>query len=326
MRILIKGAGVTGLTAAYALARRGLQVEVSERCALPGPGASHCAGGMLAPWCEGETAPDRVVEAGKLSIDWWTDVLPHLVRRNGTLVVAPARDTQELERFANRTSHFKWLGEDEIARLEPALSGRFRRGLFFPGEAHLDPRSALAGLYEKLLEHGVTFHFNAPEHPEAGFSKVVDCTGKTAIRSGSGLRGVRGEMLHLRTPDIRLSRPVRLLHPRFPLYVVPQSNRRFMVGATMIESENEGAISARSLMELLNAAYALHPAFGEAEVLETASGIRPAYADNIPAAHGTGKHISINGMYRHGYLMAPALAEELAEWLVQSHHALEAAQ
>lgn len=311
MTILIKGAGVAGLTAAFALARKGFSVTVVDPNE-PGSGASHYAGGMLAPWCEGETAPDTVVEAGVEAIGWWDVALPGLVERKGTLVVAPPRDQSELERFAGRTTHHEWLDEAAIAELEPALAGRFRRGLFFRDEAHVDPRAALAGLMEALLRMGVQI---LPEADEHHFTHLIDCTGRAAIQSGSQLRGVRGEMLYLKTPDITLSRPVRLLHPRIPLYVVPRGDGRFMVGATMIESEHDGAISARSLMELLNAAYTLHPAFGEAEVIETGTGIRPAYADNIPRITGEGRHLAINGMYRHGYLMAPALAEELAERL-----------
>lgn len=308
MTILIKGAGVAGLTVAFALARRGRTVTLLDFSA-PGMGASYYAGGMLAPWCEGETAPEVVVAAGVQAIDWWEHALPGLVERKGTLVVAATRDQSELERFARRTRRYEWLDEAGIAELEPALEGRFRRGLVFRDEAHLDPRAALAGLMEALTDMGVKI---LTEADERAFSHVIDCTGRAAIKPGSQLRGVRGEMLYLHTRELALSRPVRLLHPRIPLYVVPRGDGRFMVGATMIESEHDGPISARSLMELLNTAYALHPAFGEAEVIETGTGIRPAYADNIPRIVGSGRHFSINGMYRHGFLMAPQLAEELA--------------
>ena len=316
MSILIKGAGVAGLTAAYALVRRGLEVTIVDPAERPGHGASHYAGGMLAPWCERETAPPEIETLAATAIDWWDAALPGLVARKGTLVVAPHRDRSELERFANRTRHHQWLDEDGIAALEPALAGRFRRGLFFAGEAHLDPRAALAALVGSLADMGVRI---LRETNERDFARVIDCTGCAAIVPGSGLRGVRGEMLYLQSQDIALSRPVRLLHPRIPLYVVPRGEGRFMVGATMIESDHDGPISARSLMELLNAAYALHPAFGEASLVETGSGIRPAYDDNVPRLMGSGRHFSINGMYRHGFLAAPALAEQLAEKLVEEH-------
>ncbi len=155
---------------------------------------------------------------------------------------------------------------------------------------------------------GVTF---LREADERAFSHIIDCTGRAAIVPRSQLRGVRGEMLYLTTQDLTLSRPVRLLHPRIPLYVVPRGDGRFMVGATMIESEHDGHIRALADGTAERGLYA-HPAFGEAEVIETGTGIRPAYADNIPRIAGSGRHLAINGMYRHGFLMAPALAEELA--------------
>ena len=146
-------------------------------------------------------------------------------------------------------------------------------------------------------------------------------TAPASRRAIGGLRGVRGEMLLLRTPEVALSRPVRLLHPRIPVYVVPRADHFFMVGATMIESDAAGPVTARSMMELLNAAYALHPAFGEAEIVETGVGLRPAYPDNLPRVKRKGSEISINGLYRHGFLLAPAMARNAAELILgrQTH-------
>jgi hypothetical protein len=93
---------------------------------------------------------------------------------------------------------------------------------------------------------------------------------------------VRGERIVVRSPT-SLRRPVRMLHPRLPLYIVPRGNGLFMIGATMIESERRGPVSVRSALELLNAAYALHPAFGEAEIVELGADLRPAFPDNLPS-------------------------------------------
>ena len=313
MRVLIKGAGVAGLTLAYELAAQEVDVEVAEVAAGPGGGASWYAGGMLAPWCEGESASDIVMTLGCGAADWWDAALPGHVVRNGTLVVAPPRDTAELSRFAARTSGFEWLEADDIAVLEPALAGRFRKALFFSGEAHLDPRRTIASLHAKLTAMDARFHFGADaEYPRRGFDHVVDCTGANAVGAASELRGVRGEMLMLETADIELSRPVRLLHPRIPLYIVPRGGNRFMVGATMIESDDPGPVSVRSVMELLNAVYAVHPAFGEARLVETGAGVRPAYPDNLPRWTRDGDIIRLNGLYRHGFLLAPSLTGALA--------------
>ena len=124
------------------------------------------------------------------------------------------------------------------------------------------------------------------------------------------LRGVRGERLVVKTKDIKLSRPVRLIHPRQPIYVVPQGDGRFVIGATVIEREDDGPMTVRSALELLGSAYALHPAFGEAAILDMGAGVRPAFPDNVPRAivREEGRLIHVNGAYRHGFLLAPVLA------------------
>ncbi|RWQ42144.1 MAG: glycine oxidase ThiO [Mesorhizobium sp.] len=311
MRVLVKGAGVAGLTVAFELATRGVAVTVIETRHSLGGNASWFAGGMLAPWCERESAEPPVLDLGRDAADWWDAVMPGQVTRAGTLVVAAPRDAGELDQFASRTSGYRRVDEDEIAVLEPDLAGHFRRGLFFPHEAHLDPRQAMAELHDKLAAMGVEFHFGADGRHLSGFDRQIDCTGMAAV--DDRLRGVRGEMLILCTPDVSLSRPVRLLHPRFPLYMVPRTGHRFMVGATMVESQSGEPVTARSMMELLGAAYALHPAFGEASIVETGVGIRPAFADNLPRVDARGNTIAINGLYRHGFLLAPAVARQAAD-------------
>lgn len=311
MRVLVKGAGVAGLTAAFELAARGATVTVAEIQHGLGGNASWFAGGMLAPWCERESAEQPVLDLGRDAADWWEALLPGQVTRAGTLVVAAPRDTGELDRFASRTSGYRRVDEDEIALLEPDLAGRFRHGLLFPDEAHLDPRQAMAALHNKLATMGVEFHFGTNARHVSGFDCQIDCTGMAAINDR--LRGVRGEMLILRTPDVSLSRPVRLLHPRFPLYAVPRADTQFMIGATMVESQSAGPVTARSMMELLGAAYTLHPAFGEAEIVEAGVGVRPAFPDNLPCVEMSGDTVTINGLYRHGFLLAPAMARQAAD-------------
>ncbi len=314
MRVTIIGAGVAGLTAAIELAGRGGKVEILERGAEIGERAcSWAAGGMLAPWCERESAEPVVAELGQQALDWWPRHIDG-VTPNGTLVVAPRRDAAELTRFAARTERFDWIDGDAIAGLEPDLAGRFDRGLFFREEAHLDPRRALGALAARAMEVGVTIRFGVEADPEAApGDAVLDCRGFAARGETPDLRGVRGEMLLLRTQEITLSRPVRLLHPRIPLYIVPRADGLFMVGATMIESAARGRVTARSAVELINGAYALHPAFGEAEIVETRADVRPAFPDNLPRVTRRGRVFSINGLYRHGFLLSPAMARQAAE-------------
>ena len=297
--ISVLGAGVAGLCAATALAERGLPVEVIGAATPP---VSRLAGGMLAPFCEGESAPEVIVSRGQAAIGWWRARAKSFEQR-GTLVGAAPRDAGELDRFARATRGHDWVRPDD---LEPDLSGRFSAGLFFADEAHMDPHEALASLRERLVARGVAFR----EQPSG---RIVDCRGIAARDRLRDLRAVRGEMLELHAPEVTLTRTIRLLHPRFPCYIVPRGKGRYMVGATMVESARDGAVTARSLMELLSAAWTVHPGFGEAEVVSTGAGLRPAFPDNIPRLRREGGRIHLNGMYRHGFLMAPVLACELAE-------------
>jgi glycine oxidase len=322
MQASIIGAGVAGLTCALELAERGVAVEVLERAASLGAGScSWFAGGMLAPWCERESSDPLIARLGAESLTWWRERFAATVM-NGTLVVAQPRDAAELVQFGRRTAQFEPVGRDAIAALEPDLAGRFERGLYFAQEGHLDPRAALTALAERLEALGVRIRFGVEAtagNMPAG-SMLVDCTGLAAAARLHDLRGVKGEMLLLRSKELALSRPVRVLHPRLPLYVVPRPQGHFMVGATMIESDEGAYISARSMLELLSAAYALHPCLGEAQIVEIGTGVRAAFPDNLPRLRREGRTLYVNGLYRHGFLLAPALARRAAEVLLQGSH------
>ena len=314
MRVTVVGAGVAGLVVATELVARGCAVELLERGTTLGAGScSWLAGGMLAPWCERESAEAPVVTLGREALEWWPR--HHAAtERHGSLVLALRRDEPDLDRFARRTSGYERLDGEGVAALEPDLAGRFGRGLFFPGEAHLDPRAALASLARALERNGAPIRFGVEARDLPG--PVIDCRGFAARDRLPDLRGVKGEMLLVRCPDVELRRPVRLVHPRFPLYVVPRPGHRFMIGATMIESDERMRVTARSVVELLNAAYALHPAFAEAEILELGADVRPAFPDNLPRIRREGDRFLVNGLYRHGFLLAPALARRVAAALL----------
>jgi glycine oxidase len=306
--VSVIGAGIAGAWQALLFAKAGHEVTLFERSGAGMTQAtSHWAGGMLAPYCEREASEPVITRLGIRSLDLWRDEFPD-TPFNGSLVVSHPRDRSDYERFAKLTTGHRRLGAEAVTELEPSLDGRFRDALFFPDEGHVEPRAVLPELHARIAAAGGAIHFGSEQRPNETDGVVIDCRGLFARDTQPNLRGVKGEMVIVETDEIALSRPVRLIHPRWPLYIIPRAGNQFMIGATSIEREDDG-VSVRSALELLSAAYAVHPAFGEARIIEIGSGLRPAFPDNLPRIAIDNRKIAVNGLYRHGFLLAPALAE-----------------
>ncbi|WP_291849093.1 FAD-dependent oxidoreductase [Bradyrhizobium sp.] len=306
--VSIIGAGIAGAWQALLFAQAGHAVTLYERGdADMTLSTSHWAGGMLAPWCEAETSEPVIVRLGIRALDLWRAHFPQ-TEFNGSLVVAHPRDRADFERFAKLTTGHARLDAQALGELEPALQGRFRDALFYAGEGHVEPRRVLAELHARIAAAGGAVKFDGAAKAEDLDGIVIDCRGLAARDTQKELRGVKGEMIVIETSEVELARPVRLIHPRWPLYVIPRGDGKFMLGATSIEAEDTG-VSVRSALELLGAAYAVHPAFAEARIVEFGAGLRPAYPDHLPRIAIAKDRIAVNGLYRHGFLLAPALAE-----------------
>lgn len=353
LHIGIAGAGLAGRTLAWRLARAGCRVSLFDsrpRGALDT--ASMTAAAMLSPLAELAVSDDVVFALGQRSMELWPQWVAELAehgqapvyyRQEGTLVVAHAPDRSSLEHFTRLLQHklpnacrsqVHTLDAATLAKHEPALAGRFGGGLFLQGEGQLANDQWMAALAVELDRLGVQWHEGqAVERVEEGrivcagqsyeVDLAVDARGVGSKAQLPQLRGVRGEVLTVECRGVSLQRPVRLMHPRYQLYVAPRPNHQFVVGATELESEDTGPVTLRSMLELGSALHSLHPAFGEARVLRLASALRPALDDHRPAIVQRGGVWHINGLYRHGYLCAPALVDALAQQLLGSRQPLE---
>ncbi len=312
--INVVGAGILGLWQAYKLAKEGFTVRLYEKSSLPfEASSSRLAGAMLAPFCEAEASEQHLIPHAQRSLEIWRES-PFSVFMHGTLIVASPRDRAELRAFEKRTKGHQRIEAKEICKLEPVLEDRFQEALFYKDEAHLAPRPVMQALLEALIELNVDVHFDF-EGKRAPADFEIDTRGMGAKEALPDLRPVRGEMAVVTLNDFSLSRPVRLLHPRMPCYIVPWPDRQFMIGASVIESDDTGPVSVRSALELLGAAFSVHPGFGEAKILELSAGTRPSLPDNIPKIFIDGTNIIVNGAYRHGFLLAPLLADHVSSYI-----------
>ena len=332
-----------GRLLAVALAKRGAQVELFEKGGSDAANAAaRIAAAMLAPLAESAITEDNVVRMGVHSLPRWKQLIDELAKpvyfqQDGTLILWHRQDASDAERFA---SHLErncdrnqalskpiHLDTQSLAEIEPGVADRFTQGLYLPNEGQLDNRQLLEALLVELTLMKVPCHWNQPANPEElrskehGFDWVIDCRGlgakdcwKKLGDASKDLRGVRGEVIRLHAPEVKLRRPTRLIHPRYPIYIAPKEDDVYVVGATEIESEDLSPMSVRSAMELLSAVYTVHSGFAEARILEMATQCRPTLKDNLPEIlvdqnPNQADLMMINGLYRHGFMISPAILD-----------------
>jgi glycine oxidase len=347
---VVLGAGLMGRLLALELAHRGQRVEVHEVGTPAAEGsAARAAAAMLAPLAESAITELSVVRMGVHALGRWPELLrrlpvPVFFQQQGTVIVWHRQDAAEARRFAGLIARTATALPDlpapreidgaSLGRMEPALDGRFPRALHLPGEGQLDNRGLLEALRLALDAHPrVTMHWGSaraledfrspPGGPAADGPWLFDCRGLGARTQWKALRGVRGEVVRLHAPDVGLLRPTRLIHPRYPIYIAPKPEGLYVIGATEIETEDLSPASVRSTLELLSAAYTVHPAFAEGRIVEISTQARPTLPDNLPAVEVTGpRRLRLNGLYRHGYLIAPAVLDAVLEWVSAGRAAL----
>lgn len=345
----IAGAGLAGRLLAWRLLRAGARVSLFDAHVRDDrSSAGPTAAAMISPMAELAAADAAIHALGLRSLELWPRWLGELrdetgrevwFRREGTLVVAHAADRGALAHYrgllrahlpeGGSAADVQELDAARIAELEALLAGRFADGLFLPREGQLANdqlyRALEAALDARLAACGGAWREGCPVaavEPEtivdaAGarhrVDVAVDCRGVGARADVAGLHGVRGEVLTVSAPGVTLRRPVRMIHPRYAIYVAPRPDGVFIVGATELDSEDAGPPTVRSALELGSALYSLHPEFGEARVLRLAAALRPALVDHQPRAGRDAEGVwRVNGLFRHGYLLAPAVVEGAA--------------
>ncbi len=333
MNIGIAGAGLLGRLLALSLLEKGYRVTLFDKDKKNGNSScAMAAGGMLAMHAELERADLSIEKLGQRSILRWPSIIEKLVepvyfRQQGSIVTAHSKDQADLARYIRKITDvlgdenaIQFFDNNRLNQIEPEITS-FSRAYYFPQEGQIDNQQLMLSLQKTLEKENVLWLAEtnvtmvepkkiSTEDKGYSFDHVFDCRGMGAQALFKDLRPVRGELIWLYAPAVNIKRPVRLIHPRYSLYIVPRPEQIYLVGASEIESADDSAISVKTLMELLSAAYSVHKGFVEARVIKTVVNTRPALADNLPSIKQETGLTAINGLYRHGFLIAPALVED----------------
>ena len=343
MRIAIIGAGLVGRILAWRLNEhfvsnnQGLSISLIEQNERHFGGTGLIAAAMVAPYTEAVSTEASTQTLGKKSYALWQQWLPELeaqtkqsigFNQKGSLVLSHTQDMPDFERFQIKAQavvaadNYEMLDRASLTSLEPEIAKQFTSAMYFKQEGVIDNQALYPALnayfaqsknitwLENTVINNIGINGNIAGITET-FNHVFDCRGNGAKADLKDFRSVRGEVARVYAPEVNISRAVRLIHPRYPLYIAPRKNHEYVIGATQVESDDDSPVTVRSGLELLSALYSLHSGFSEANILQLQTGLRPTFSDNQPRIETNNKLTRINGLYRHGYLFTPTLVNQL---------------
>jgi glycine oxidase len=338
MKIAVLGSGLMGRVISMRLYQTGYNnITLIDRDNPEGKQSpAYIAAGMIAPFSESVMGGHTIYSLGKNSLSLWKSYLdnlhaPELYNDKGTLLFAPANFGMEIKHYINKISfntnlnnYYQILDKLGITKLEPEL--KFNHAYYLADEGGLNAREIMSCLGNYLINR-INWEIDSEIscHKQSNsitvnslirnFDFVIDCRGLGGREVYSNLRGIRGEIIRVYAPDVNIMRPIRLFHPRHSIYISPYKKHHYVIGATEIEAEDFSPISVRSSLELLSLAYDIHSGFAEARILEMNANCRPTLPNNLPQITAWDNFIAINGLYRHGFLLSPTLAEICIKYL-----------
>ncbi len=350
--VIVVGAGLIGLSAAWEIAGRGAKVTVIER-EVPGCGATRVAAGMLAPVGELDFGEPELLTMNLRSRELYPDFIAAIesetgldtgYRHTGALHVALDRDeagelkrVMELQRSNGLDS--TWLGPMAARELEPGVSPSLAGAVLVEDDAVVDPRALTEALIAGLAGRGVSIETAEATGLRMSGRRIsgVETTGGTiaapvvitACGAEAGVaewlpegvrppvRPVKGQVVELQgdTDDPACTRILGSER----VYIAPRPDGRLILGATVEEMGFDRRVTGGGIHELLREAYRLLPDVSEMEFLGATAGLRPGTPDNLPVIGPTAIEglVLATGHYRNGILLAPVTAQAVAELIFE---------
>lgn len=327
MQIVVHGAGIFGLSIAWACARRGARVSVVDPRG-PGAGASGGVVGALAPHVPEAWNTKKALQFENLVMAeaFWAEVAEasgHNPGYSRSGRVQPLADAAAVDLAQTRAAsaaelwqgRYRWDVRDAAAfgDLVDSPTGHV---VFDTLTARLHPRRAIAALVAALERRGAVIG-TEPAEGDA----VIHATGVAGLLELNGITGekligagVKGQAAVLAC-DLRGSPQVYA----DGLHIVPHADGTVAVGSTSERSWDDPAATDAQLDDVIERARAACPALRDADVIERWAGIRPRTRSRAPML-GThplrpAEYIA-NGGFKIGFGMAPLVADLMADLVI----------
>lgn len=353
--IIIIGGGVTGLSIGWHLVRLGAKVALFEKEKV-GSGASCSSAGMITPASEVRFGETDLLDLFKASLEYYPQFITDVqessrqstdFHKTGSLMIAiDCDDEADLNRLYDYQKELgldvSMLSKERVLELEPLLSPNIFSAIEAPGEFFLDSTKLVLTLKDAFIrEGGELFEQTIISRIDIKNNRVLAVgTDQGAYRGfpivmASGLecsfeglpddlkiplRPVKGQAFDLQMPKgvVGLSRAIRTIH-RYPVYIVPRSDGRITIGATLEEMGMNRDVTAGALLDLIYGAWKILPSVYDMPLVKTWAGLRPASRDHAPILGTTNIDglIVAMGMYRHGILLCPLVGRLIANLILQ---------
>ena len=322
--ITVRGAGIFGLSIAFACQQRGARVRLVDPHG-PGAGASGGLVGALAPHVPENWNDKKTFQLDSLLMaeSFWSDVerlggVSAGYGRMGRL--QPISDDHALSLARERTKGAQalWRGQAlwEVIPHDPgnpfcphAPSGFVIHDTL---SARIHPRRACAALSAALTALGVPMETQAPDEGvviwATGWQGLESLSGWLGRKIGDGVKG-QAALLGYNAPDA-----AQVFCDG--LHIVPHADGTVAIGSTS-ERDWKAPHSVDDQIEhLIDKARRALPCLVDAPVLERWAGIRPRARTRAPLVGewpGRAGHFIANGGFKIGFGMAPKIAEAMAD-------------
>jgi glycine oxidase len=322
--VTVLGAGIFGLSVAWACVQRGAKVRVIDPYG-PGAGSSGGIVGALAPHVPEQWNDKKAFQLDSLlmAASFWSGVegssgLSTGYGRLGRLQPVTGDTGLELANARARSAAQLWQGQAvwEVVRANAlgdwtprSPSGWVIRDTL---SARLHPRQACAALVAALQAHGAEV---VKEHRMEG--RVVHASGLAGLEAisadlgrsfGNGVKG-QAALLALDARDL----PQLFVDT---VHVVPHADGTVAIGSTSERDYDDATSTDSQLDQVIARAREAVPALRDAPVIERWAGVRPRARSRAPVigVHPVHKDQFIaNGGFKIGFGMAPKVAQVMAD-------------